>query len=458
MSVRLTAAVLLPTLALAVGCSLINSLDEVKPQVLATGGSGASGGSSAAGNAGGTGGNGATGGGPTTGGGGVGGVEGSGGGGARPSEALIVMTGLTNGDADPVLVVLDGENGGELHSEELLVVGHGYDAYADRWVIVEGSDAAVNPTTTATVHVRTFDRATNSWTEVYPPQELGQVAPQFPEQLVVLRDRLVYTAYNPTDDNLTDLVTVSLDSTPEVLAQGDVTPAVNSAIVGLLGYPSVTSTGGAVNVVMRDNTDTANCYVRMRVANVTAASTNVTNIQQQIGTTYPCAGGQPPIPAFTIDRSETNQGLVILPSGANTPDPTLVSYSMSTLSADTTRSFDADGSRFLAMDYDACSDVALTVEHLVDQKLFAVPSDVAGIQESANLGHAAQKAVAFEPFTRKVLDFFDGGDDAAFLQAFELGGDSTTPSLTKLNAPWSPSMDVRPKFVVTRRPLPLDCP
>ena len=103
MSVRLTAAVLLPTLALAVGCSLINSLDEVKPQVLATGGSGASGGSSAAGNAGGTGGNGATGGGPTTGGGGVGGVEGSGGGGARPSEALIVMTGLTNGAADPLM-------------------------------------------------------------------------------------------------------------------------------------------------------------------------------------------------------------------------------------------------------------------------------------------------------------------------------------------------------------------
>jgi hypothetical protein len=423
------------SVGLLCGCSLINEPNDVNPGLTGSGGQ-----TSGPGN------------------GGAGGTGAGGSGGGAPNEGLIVMGGVTAGTSIRVLSALDPATGEELAREEISAAAVAYDGFTDRWYVFESTSFPVDPTVTGRFQVRTFDRAAREWTTI-DDIELAFAIPRRPRDVVVLNGRVLYLAYNETDHSRIDLVAIDTASSPPVLLSPDtdVTPVAERSLFGINGYPSGITVGGTINLMEQIN---AACQLHATVVTVVESGVTITGVNADIGAPYNCFD-LPSVPSWGVDPLEANTGVILVPPLMLPGAATRITYSVLTLAESGTRTFMTQGGRLIDADVAACQGATtLVVEHLTQQAIFAVPGSGNGVPAVGLLGHPGQ-TVFYEPASRRVLDFFDGGGTNFTLQAFELGGSATVPTLEVLNPPeWAPPGDLQPfgeGMVAVRQPLPIDC-
>ncbi len=225
--------------------------------------------------------------------------------------------------------------------------------------------------------------------------------------------------------------------------------------MGVIGSPN--AAGGTVNLVRTDSTGGV-CRTNLRLVNVVGSATTLTNTTFIPPNSYTCDidmdGLPPPVPGWSLNVRSPGEAVLLVP--ANPLE--LYVYNMSTFTNNPITldaSLNITGKRFLDMDIAPCQNTALFVEHLTDQKLYAVPLVAGATPTSISLAHAGQ-SIVFDPFTDRALDFFNIG--AGFgLKAYALGGIDTAPTLEVVNQNWSPPTDFRARFTVVRDSNP-PCP
>jgi hypothetical protein len=458
-------------LLLVGGCSVINSLDDVKPPLsTATGGASGAGGGSAGGGKGGKGGalsdasaGGKAGAGGTvgTGGrdasvGGAGGVSGAGGGagtggggrgGTPPTDAqtdVFVPGGATGAivvyQSDPIskkllLWVLDPSNGTSFSppTDTLAIQAIAHDPLTDLWYLFR--EPAVGATT-APLQVRELSLPSGRWRDRGAPVAVPIVG----GTVGVLNGRLAYlskpnaNSVDQAKSNLTVLDTTNPDKVTQVLPL-TLAAAMPGIKLGLTANPAASKIGGSVTVVLREATPCAGAACQVSVLRVTVGATAVQadTTAVQVGMVSP-TGGQPGI-AF----DPSNGGADVLFFGPT--DTTTVgngdtaclttAYTGTVQELDTTSTHGqitlpvtfSNGAvrQSILSAFDSCDSLAFTTSLLGDLALWAVPVAAGGTPKKVCVTTPGA-AVVYEPYTHGLLRVASSGE----LQAYDIL--TTTPA------------------------------
>ncbi len=228
---------ILAATALAYGCSVINSPDELLEAATDN-----SGGTTGTGGLGGGAGDTSTGGVPPT----------------APTRGLFVL-GAKNADGDRVLSALRTDTAEELARIELPVAALAYDEAPGRyvWFVFTASKFPADPTRTADLEVRRFDDASKSWTVL---SKASGLPPPRPDQLVVLNERLAYLSHKVVGGDavpaLTVLDTSDLTSVAELATR---TREDGEEYIGLVGTrgsdTNPDAEGGSLDLMIGRNCD-----------------------------------------------------------------------------------------------------------------------------------------------------------------------------------------------------------
>lgn len=429
----------------AAGCSLANAFDEVVPEPQ---------GQYASGNA------------PTTSDADAGAREDS----ATsipPQRAGVIVVGGAVGAADEpegrtlVLTAIDPATGKELDKakrETMAVAAVRYDGLRDLWYLFEsnGPDLVPGPTEGMTLHVRSLDTATGAWTNLstlkLPPLHSF-------DTIAVLRERIVYVAYNDVDGSSNPVQLVTVDTSnpraPLVLSKQELA----RAPFGITESRSVTGAGGQANMVQLDTNacDGGFCPIQLLGVRVPNGATTPV-LEPAVDVAYTTRFNTPSFASFlAADRT-----LVVTPRPANT------AASPTTLSLFEPRNKTPDGNDITTIVTDGilrraavsdCDRIVFLVGANGDLDLHAVPVPATGTGTTAKapLGHSGQ-TVYFEPSSSTVLAPFNQGSGFTFT-AYKLGGTKTAPTLTLREAPeWTPPDDLRPNLLGIKVSLPIACP
>lgn len=383
-----------------------------------------------------------------------------------PERPGVIVVGGAVGEADApegrtfVLTALDPTNGKELapgKREKMAVAAVRYDGLRDLWFIFEsgGADFVPSPMDSMTLHVRSLDTSTGTWTEL----SKVQLPPlQSYDSIAVLRERIGYVAYTQNDAAPSEVQFVVVDtSNPRAVS------VLSKAVLartpfGITESRSVTGTGGQVNMVQ---VDTGSCeaglcplqLLGVRVPNGTAEAV----VEPTVDVAYTSRFAIPSYASLlAADRT-----LVVTPRAANT------AASPTTLSLFEPRNKTPDGTDVTAILTDSvvrraaiaeCERVAFLIGANGDLDLHAVPLPASGTGTPAKapLGHSGQ-SVYYEPTTRTVIAPFNQGAGFAFT-AYKLGGTPIAPTLTLREPPdWTPPDDLRPNLLGIKLPLPIVC-
>lgn len=378
---------------------------------------------------------------------------------AIASGGAIVVGGRVEDDAGQlhyVLAVLDPANGHEIGTRENMVVaGIHYDGLRDLWYIFESksNDFVPGAFDQVVLHVRELDAKTGKWTE--RSQRSVPVIQSF-DSIGVTRERLTYIAYKDTEaGNGLEYVTLNTQNPAQITDVNklpvDITP------LGAMATANTTGAGGYVNYLRINNTDCdAGNICQMEIVPVRITS-NSASIDPIVPLGYTVRFNQPSYAALT---PPTNLDLVIFPrigNDASAPstvrryDPVLHTEQQ----APTEFVVTDTGLRRAAVSN--CANVAFVVGTNGDLRLHAIPiqANGGGTPSSASTGHSGQ-SVYFEPSSKTVLAPFAQGASFNF-SAFKLEGTSAAPVLTKRTTDWAPPSDLRPILLGIREPEPIVC-
>jgi hypothetical protein len=396
------------------------------------------------------------------------------------AHGLIVVGGEANSDAGSqlVLTALDPSTGSELPKARkvLNVAGVFYDGIRDLWYVFESGGQGIFPLPTDPffLHTFTIDPTSGQWTElgkfpIGPGVSFATTA--------VVKQRLSYIAYG---DGLVDGGVPSDGGSPFSLVTLDTSDPANVTVVGapiplaagntaLVGTPSaVSAAGGVVALGSTAKVDGGATVATLTPVLIPGSGTPSPEVPIAAG---PFANGQL-IGFGTASINGTPEALVVsrpsppavAPATLSVFDPSANDPTMALIGAGTFTF--ADGN-VKAPAFDACDQIAFVLGSNADLAVHAV--SIAGIGPaiggvyptltavSAATGHSGQ-AVYFEPYTKTVLAPFSQGDNFA-LTAFTLSGTAAAPVLTQRQAPrWVPPPDLRPNFVGTKAPANDSCP
>jgi hypothetical protein len=434
----------------AVACTLLNSLDDVKPQILATNTPEA--GTPVTQDSG----NNNT----TTDAGDSGSVP-------QPNDkGAIVMGGgaVVDGGRTNVLTALDPTSGAELPKarETMNVAAVRYDLLRDIWYVFESGGVGNFPLPTDPVflHVRTLDTITGTWTK----RDTLKIPPivSFTD-VVVLNNRLVYVAYRDNgavDDagraTQYDLIMVDT-SNPDSIK---LSPAVQLANrpVGFLGQPSTTQTGGGINVLFTgpcsdDSNDgaPATClnsqHYIVPADGVPTPSVSVLLPGTFFGTPAYGSYFSQSVDLVAYKHKFTDSQSVDIRSIQTTNNSVLPS----------TNKVGVNDPFLKPMAVDECRGYAILCGTNQDLAVYAVPLSTSELAaQNVSTDHSGQ-GVYFEPYTSTILAPFSQGSGFQ-LTAITVSGTPTAPILTKRKAPgWVPPADIAPEIVATKTPLDFDC-
>lgn len=453
------------TLAVAAGCSLVNSLDEVEPAddgkltgdprpapttSLEDAGLG-----------------------PT---GPAGDAEAGGSSGEDFSPLVVGGTASVEGSeaVTPVLAVLDSKTGRERGKRESMwVAGIAHDDARDVWYIFEAKSFLTTlPTETVKVHTRRLDLKTGLWTElsVYEGPPLV-----FADAIAVTTQRISYVAYPGSDASTKNrLVTVDTSN----LAA----PVFNSSVDldelprAMSGVPSLTGPGGNLSLVNtgRPPTDCVavdggtRCKVRIRrflLPNGGTPTPGVTTTHggmNLVGSpgfgSVTCKGGPDDIlvlPGVGPDADDAGslngvQSLVTVDYAIGTETGTAKTFNMSTTIGPPAllRRVAVDNPRRIVFVVEANNDTAL----------YAVPLDATDPTKTqkANLRHSGQ-SVYYDPASETAFAPFNQGEGKTFSPIRVSGGKDGAPIQLKERTSsefpggdWDPPEDLRPNYLGIR--------
>jgi hypothetical protein len=431
-----------------VACTLLNSLEDVRPQKAAVSGEDGSVPSEAsAGDAA-----------PTDSGGGNvdSGVD------AGPQKGAIVIGGTSNADggSTTVLTALAPEDGTELPKarEAMTVAAARYDGIRDLWYLFENGGEGFFPLPTDPVflHVRNLETHSGTWgkrdtLKVPPIVSFTHVA--------VLRNRLAYIAYREggkvTD---TDLVVIDTTNPDSVKVLFNVPLPLKP--IGVLGSPSDTQNGGSLNLLLADTCPTSSDPDAAPAGRCLSSQHYIVAAEGE-----PTASAVLPLgpyagtPAFGSYRSRS---IDLVGAKLTNSDPQLSIHSIdptnNTLIPGTT-DLQVNDAFLKPLAIDECRGLAFLCGTNQDLNVYAIPlTTTTGQLAKSGTKHSGQ-GVYYEPYTNTVLAPFSQG--AGFtLTAMTVGGTAANPTLSPPRGltDWAPPSDLAPEIVAIRAPLSLSCP
>lgn len=470
------AASLTATLAVLSGCSLINSLDSVKPPVDedagATGGAGGkgkggnggrggAGGSTSTGTSGsaGKGGHGGaagdTGTGGTDGGLGMGGTStdsgagGTGGdtGGTGGMDAGSFTSGGPNGAIvayDPIAMkvfVLDPTDAHAISSEEYMhVLAIANDPATDYWYFFRQPGKMTDP---AEVQVRELNTTSGAWHDVGAP-----VSVPFPTtpSVAVLNQRIAYLSFDATNPNNTAFSVLDTSKPAMVtVASGGRTVKITApgGAVALTAHASTSGVGGTLTVGLQAQgaaCDSSGCAVNVLGVTINATTIKPDATPTMVGTVSATGGS---MGFASMEGSTTAADLVIAPPTTITgAAPTMCTPGSGVLGSalllDGTHSkvgnaysFDIANLRVSSAAFDPCHNIGFATSLLGDTAVWAIPLVSGGSPYKACVTTAGG-AMFFEPYTHGLIRLTPAAAGAT--DRFEIydikDSDPTTPVLT----------------------------
>ena len=385
-------------------------------------------------------------------------------------DGVIAVSGeveSSDGTRQDVFTALDPATGRELSSlsrEKMVVSAIRYDGLRDLWFVFESSGYHVpGERDTVTLHVRTLDRASGAWAE---QSKITVPTLVFYGGVVVLRDRISYVAYRPrTDAGVAyDLVTLDTSNPASVTVMPNPYGIGTSVPAGVIGTRSTAGAGGTVNLA----------FTSSSVCTPPPGGRCPTKVSFQ-PVLVPNAGSPVPqalrdVPDYTALPGSAivfgsvvcsgPQDLVVYPSADDAGASLMVRFDPLTgmVNPQTTpfSMSPTTGTGLHAPAVDESRRIVFVVETNTDLNLTAVPLTPGGTVARAPLGHSGQ-AVYYEPFTQTALAPFNQGSGHTF-SAYRVGGTATQPTLTARQSDWSPPSGLRPHTLDVRRPLPTTCP
>ncbi|MFO0737404.1 MAG: hypothetical protein U0270_16050 [Labilithrix sp.] len=397
-------------------------------------------------------------------------------------EASIVGSGALT----PVLTVLDAKTGQERGKRETMwVAGIGHDDARDLWYIFEAKNYLVTaPTETVTVHVRRLDTKTGAWTELSTYDGPPLV---YYDALAVTNERISYVAHPASGGTKNRLITLNTSNV-------NATPVLNSDIElddglprGMIATPSLTGPGGNLSLVYLGRSGTPDCEAldgggtrckvkirRVLIPNggVPQLAASATAFGGMASTGAPgygsvTCGGAPDDVIVMPGIGRNDQG--VSQNGVQTV--TTLDYSVTT----ETDSFAFNMSttvgpptilRRVAIDNQRR--IVFVVEANNDTALYAVPlrpnpAAPVGTAQKINLRHSGQ-SVYYDPASETAFAPFNQGEGKTFSAIKVSGGKDGAAialkerlSKTETGGDWDPPTDLRPN-ILGLRGLTTQCP
>lgn len=460
--------ILTASVALAAGCSLINSYDDVLPFKDA----GVAPGDDA--------------GGPSPDASSEGGTD-SGGGtdattedvvtvpDAGPPQGFVVVAGLeklADGGANYVLSVVDPVDGGERSREHMNTVAVVYDPHGDQgagtgevWYVMETPDAGnraagspsilsqifTGPTTRVVLRSRKLDVRTGKWTDLgsadIPP-------PRTADQIVALANRLSYIAYGDAGLQMVTLDTtnpaaISADASSGAAVFTDLPEDGGSELqlVGMAGTPDNTNNpvGGTVTLLEKECT-VGTCQFQLR--GMTVKSTGVVfKTPAPVGNTF--ASGNPS-PGF---GNFANYDVVALPAPDLTATSAVKELDRNTHGESLSVPFTPNTTDLKPLAFSTCLNAAFVCERL-SNNLSVVPFAAGMGGNKIDWGFRCSSEV-FEPYTSSVVLPFMVHPNFALrrVPVTKSGNNVTLGGATNLGP-----TDLAPYQVAARQPPTFVCP
>lgn len=413
-----------------------------------------------------------------------------------PDKGVIVISGRVSDDAgnfSGVLTAISPYDGTELPNarETLNVPVAQYDGLRDLWIIIETNGQSLFPTPNdkATLHLRTLDPMTGTWTTLgslsVPPPVFGLSA--------VVKNRLVYVGFDPLIDATSGTSFVTIDTSDPTAPNIYASLGLDVQPQGILGTRSISGNGGPVNMlesipcgqrpkmdldVADDGGDEGGDGGGMDAAvdgggigggeclavqHLTVPTNNDLPTLGTLNTLGPFFGRAgygsylgPPNTSSPLDVI----GWAVPGSNPGAPGPTSIStYSpFNNAVQGQPISFQTSDGFFQPFAFSECNQQLLLTGTNEDLSIYSIPFSSPAGTTRITTSHSGQ-SLAYEPYTNTVLSPFTQGDGFV-LDAFSLGGTVSSPQLTQRTgtASWNPPADVRPELLAIRKPLPIKCP
>ncbi len=377
-------------------------------------------------------------------------------------QGLIVLSARDpSGDAGVsgtyILTVLDpltGKRVGTLaNDEKLAVMSIKYDELRDLWyVLVNKGQNRVDPAPTdkTELQVRTYDRAAKKWTTI----STLEIPPMFDDATVgVIGNGIAYLTAAVVDGGTElrlQVIDIAAPNMPKV--GGTVSlPAIGTSVAGLIATRAP-SNGGTVNVAFTRNCTGSTladvCEVAFQRVTVSVGFTPTAGATTKVADT-------PPSPTHGIvafgsfingGGAQTQDVIVEPPTGAATKatlsrrNPQTNGVASGTSPIPFTPGIDLGttlpSKRYPGLAVAECQKIVFVTDQL-GQTVTAVPLDITGTPTPYSVGRPAQR-VYFEPYTKSVLTPYGVSTNGEF-QAITLSGEDKNPILkARAAASWSP--------------------
>lgn len=364
----------------------------------------------------------------------------------------------------PVLTVLDSKTGRERATRETMwVAGIAHDDVRDLWFVFEAERYVVTaPTEKVKIHVRRLDTKSGAWTELSVFEGPPLV---YYDSIAVTRERLSYVAHPVTPGGKNRLITLDTSDPANPIVSDDQT-LLDEMPRGMTAIPSLTGPGGNVNVFTVGRRGTAECE---------AVNENDTRCQVRVRRYLLPNGGTPQMNGSSLFGAMSGTGQPaygsVICGGA--PDDVIVTpgigdqkgiqtittldYALSTQSGSRTFTMSTaiDAPTLLRRAaIDNPRRIVFVVEANNDTALYAVPLPPStGEPQKINLRHSGQ-SVYYDPASETAFAPFNQGEGKTFSAIKVSGGkDGAAISLkerTSSEIPggdWDPPADLRPNVL-----------
>lgn len=378
----------------------------------------------------------------------------------EPFAPLVVGGEAASGDGGalaPLLTVLDSKTGQERgQRERMWVAGIAHDPLRDVWYIFEGTNYFIVPATEKVkIHVRKLDATSGAWTElgVYEGAPL-----MYYDAIAVTRERLSYVAHPADGKTSVRLVTVNTSDLAHPVLNAETELGSAAIPKGLTGTPSVLGPGGNVNVMyVASGADCADGGAECPARIVHFLLPNGSTPSRQPDTLVGGMGARS-IPGYGSLGCGTNVGddILVMPSASNDGTMVLGSYAVADSQDNGTQTFKMvnRASLLRRLGVDEARKIVFVVEANTDTKLYAVP--VGGVALPAvNLGHSGQ-SVYYDPSSLTVFAPFNQGEGKTF-SPYRISADGKTlvertgKTADNADGDWNPPDDLRPNILGIRR-------
>jgi hypothetical protein len=389
-------------------------------------------------------------------------------------RGVIVVSGNIRDEAgtpgEGVLTALDPATGKELPNAREAVNAPVvlYDGNRDLWLVIESDSLFPGAGDGAKFYTRTLDPVTGKWTTL---QSLQVPAPVF-NQAVVLNQRIAYLA--PVKGGALgaeELVTIDTEDPTNLSAPAEM--ALPTPPIGMIGTRAVQSIGGVVDLLVQETcpadagqvvdedggeagaaggTCSSSCLAIQHVVSPAPPAPPTPTLYEHLG---PYCG--PPAYGSFLSGGPVDVIMWSLKNGPNTPGPTSIhEFVPQNLTQSCPIPVSIPDGFFHPLAFAECQQQALVVETNEDLNLYAIPLSAAnGTPARFTLGRSGQ-GVYFEPFTSTVLAPFSQGP-GVILQALTLSGDMANPKLA-MRSNWNPPPELAPQILAIRNLVPPHCP